>query len=913
MDTKLKNSKFNPIIKAVVLILTLVFAFLAGTNGLELARKTIYFNNAERIQDSPVFKENVEKELTNILYRRSVIYALENMYGQNLTFEQFCETSKLAQNIKTENQETVNKALNYFDQITEIKTLEPKQDGTYYDNNEDYFFDKHDNCYDTFESFKYSLYDRGEAYLNAYDDEINQYYVEDYDDDIDDYEEDITYAVTHPNQIETTTVSVDIPNITTQNKNIKNYETYAEWQYEYQQLRNKIFSIVDDARSHDTIKAELQEQLINDLTSAYEEEKWALEDLRQEYQNIDFFVINKETGCFVSNFTENADIENLKSNLKNNALYYFYYDGVKTIDSTEINITTPESPVLKFIYSMFYTDIEYDDIAVMEDYSGCEIYIKINQPVIETDEFYTLNKTFNENSKLLADELSVTTTIFSVLTIIGIISLAILSKPKYIDEKLKLSFNQRMFFIIQLCLFAFFVICAGMGIVVCVVVDYFPSAGAPRGLELLISAVNTIPQLVGVCLAIIVFFITNFVNYIVVNKKANTFKERFICYKSFKVLRKIAGRNKDLRKTVKQIEKKLIIIISIWLFVELLVFSLACLLFNDCNEPGGAFFTVAFILVTIVGLIFTLKFLGQIKTLAIAVENMKNGNLDINLDSTKFIFPLKDFARNLNECRDSIEKAVGEALKGERLKTELITNVSHDLKTPLTSIINYVSLLKLCNIEGEDENKYLDILDEKSTKLKRLIEDLTEASKASSGNIKMIVDTVNLNELALQAVGENNDVLENVGLEIVLSQKDNELFVKADSQHTFRIFDNLFSNVKKYALSGTRVYVDVYKENGYGVFSVKNISKDKLNINPDEITERFVRGDNSRTTEGSGLGLSIARSFTELQNGIFEIQIDGDLFKVTIKLPITNKPIVKQEKIASPTNEFGTAREIEIK
>ena len=889
MDTKLKNSKFNPIIKAVVLILTLVFAFLAGTNGLELARKTIYFNNAERLQDSPVFKENVENELTNILYRRSVIYALENMYGQNLTFEQFCETSKLAKNIKLEHEETLKSALNYFDQITEIKKCEPPHDGTFYDETEDYFYDELGNEFDTFESYKYSLYDRGVAYTNEYENE--------------------DYEFSH--SLETTMVSIS--GEVTQPKNTKTYETYAEWEYEYQQLRNNIFSLVDDARSHETIKAELDAQLLKNLESAFAEEQWALEDLRQEYQNIDFFVINKETGCYVSKFTENADIENLKSNFKNDALYYFYYDGVKTIDSTKINITTPESPVLKFIYSMFYTDIEYDDIAVMEDYSGCEIYIKINQPVIETDEFYTLNKTFNENSKLLADELSVATTIFSVLTIIGIISLAILSKPKYIDEKLKLSFNQRMFFIIQLCLFAFFVFCAGMGIVVCVAIDYFPSAGAPRGLELLISAVDTIPQLVGVCLAIMVFFISNFVNYIVVNKKAGTFKERFICYKSFKVLRKIAGRNKDLRKTVKQIEKKLIIIIAIWLLVELLVFSLACSLFNAGEGGGGAFFTVVFILITIVGLIFTLKFLGQIKTLAIAVENMKNGNLDINLDSTKFVFPLKDFAKNLNECRDSIEKAVGEALKGERLKTELITNVSHDLKTPLTSIINYVSLLKLCNIEGEDENKYLDILDEKSTKLKRLIEDLTEASKASSGNIKMIVDTVNLNELALQAVGENNDVLENVGLEIVLSQKDNDLFVKADSQHTFRIFDNLFSNVKKYALSGTRVYVDVYKENGYGVFSVKNISKDKLNINPDEITERFVRGDNSRTTEGSGLGLSIARSFTELQNGIFEIQIDGDLFKVTIKLPITNKPVVKQEKIASPTNEFGTAREIEIK
>lgn len=217
--------------------------------------------------------------------------------------------------------------------------------------------------------------------------------------------------------------------------------------------------------------------------------------------------------------------------------------------------------------------------------------------------------------------------------------------------------------------------------------------------------------------------------------------------------------------------------------------------------------------------------------------------------------------------------------------------------------------MKLCKIEGEDENKYLDILDEKSTKLKRLIEDLTEASKASSGNIKMTVDTVNLNELALQAVGENNDVLENVGLEIVVSQKDNDLFVKADSQHTFRIFDNLFSNVKKYALSGTRVYVDVYKESGYGVFSVKNISKDKLNINPDEITERFVRGDNSRTTEGSGLGLSIARSFTELQNGTFSIEIDGDLFKVTVKLPITNKPQIKKDTPTHTENEFGVARE----
>ncbi len=893
MDTKLKNSKLRPIIKVIVLILTLVFAFLAGTNGLELARKTIYFNDAKKIQDTPIFKENIENELGSILYRRSVVHTLMNNYGQNITFEEFCENSTLAKDIKAENEEDLKKALDYFDQITEIKKIEPKNDGTYYDADAEMFFDQYDHGFYSLEEFKENIYFENNPYSE--DEEPTTIY----------YNQDITQP--HSQQMETTVVSVDV-----QTKTNRTYKTHAEWEYEYQKLRDNIFSLVDDARSPETIKAELESKLLQDLKNSYEEEKESLKDLRNEHPNISFLARNIETGCFVSSFTEETDIENLKKNYKNDAFYYLYYDGVKTIDSTEINIETPENPILKFLYSLFYTYGVYDNILLTEEYQGCEIYIKINQPLVETDEFYSLNKTFIENSKLLLDELHATTVIFSFLTVIGIIALAVLSKPKYVDEKVKLTFNQRMLFIIQLCIFAFFVFGCGMGIAAVVAFDYFPSAGFPNGIEILLTT-KAIPEVVGLFLAIMVFFISNFVNYIVVNKKAGTFKERFICYKSFKVLRKIAEKNKDLRKTVKQIEKKLIIVISIWLFVELLVFSLACSLFNTGEEGGGAFFTVAFIIITIIGLIFTLKFLGQIKTLALAVENMKNGNLNISLDSTKFIFPLKDFARNLNECRDSIEKAVGEALKGERLKTELITNVSHDLKTPLTSIINYVSLLKLCNIEGEDENKYLDILDEKSTKLKRLIEDLTEASKASSGNIKMIVDTVNLNELALQAVGENNDVLENVGLEIILSQKDNDLFVKADSQHTFRIFDNLFSNVKKYALSGTRVYVDVYKENGFGVFSVKNISKDKLNINPDEITERFVRGDNSRTTEGSGLGLSIARSFTELQNGIFEIKIDGDLFKVTIKLPITNKPVVKQEKIASPTNEFGTAREIEIK
>ena len=168
----------------------------------------------------------------------------------------------------------------------------------------------------------------------------------------------------------------------------------------------------------------------------------------------------------------------------------------------------------------------------------------------------------------------------------------------------------------------------------------------------------------------------------------------------------------------------------------------------------------------------------------------------------------------------------------------------------------------------------------------------------------MNLSVVNLNELALQAVGENSDVLENAGLDLVLTERDTDIFVNADSQHTFRIIDNLFSNARKYSLPGTRVYVDVYKENNYGVFSIKNISKEKLNINPDELTERFVRGDNSRTTDGSGLGLSIAQSFAELQNGIFNISIDGDMFKATIKLLLNNEP--KEIKTDTPKEEAKT-------
>ena len=228
--------------------------------------------------------------------------------------------------------------------------------------------------------------------------------------------------------------------------------------------------------------------------------------------------------------------------------------------------------------------------------------------------------------------------------------------------------------------------------------------------------------------------------------------------------------------------------------------------------------------------------------------------------------------------------AIEESLKSERLKTELITNVSHDIKTPLTSIINYVDLLKKEDIQNKKAKEYIEILDNKSQRLKKLTEDLIEASKVSSGNVKLNIENINIKELINQAIGEFKDRFEEKEIKIETQISDENLTIKADNRYLYRIIENLFSNITKYAQENSRVYIDIERNRNYRVhICIKNISKEKLNINADELMQRFVRGDKSRYTEGSGLGLSIAKSLTQLQNGEFSIKIDGDLFRVDIE------------------------------
>lgn len=279
------------------------------------------------------------------------------------------------------------------------------------------------------------------------------------------------------------------------------------------------------------------------------------------------------------------------------------------------------------------------------------------------------------------------------------------------------------------------------------------------------------------------------------------------------------------------------------------------------------------------------------------LKEIAAGDLDYKIDPTSLHGDENlQLAGIVNSLGEGMKAAVQEQMKSERLKADLITNVSHDIKTPLTSIINYVDLLKRENIENEKAKDYIRVLDEKSQRLKQLTEDLVEASKISSGNIKLEFMNLNLNELVQQVNGEFAERFEGRNLDLICILQPEPLLIRADSRRIWRVLENLYVNVCKYAMPGTRVYVDAIKKDGKIQFSIKNISENPLNFQADELTERFIRGDVSRSTEGSGLGLSIAKNLTVLQHGSFNIYLDGDLFKVTI----TFDEAVKEKKPMPP-------------
>ena len=359
------------------------------------------------------------------------------------------------------------------------------------------------------------------------------------------------------------------------------------------------------------------------------------------------------------------------------------------------------------------------------------------------------------------------------------------------------------------------------------------------------------------------------------DNKLDFFKTTFV-YRAYKFITKLFKKTLQLTRSM-ALAKRIIIlaIVCIVANVFMMIFAI-----NDYNILIAMIASV----VTIGGFAYyVLKKLSYLSYIMDGTQRIKNGDIHhkLQLIGEDNFTTLAD---NINNIRDGLDKAIDSQLRSERMKSELITNVSHDLKTPLTSIINYIELIKKEeNITPEYLKDYVNVLDSKSKRLKVLIEDLFEASKASSGNIELNMEKIDIIQLLRQSIGELEEKLSEANLDLKINVPEDKVYVRADGRRLYRVLENLLSNISKYSLPNTRVYIDITEVEGRVKLIMKNISSYELNFDPEEIMERFKRADDSRNTEGSGLGLAIARDLIKLQGGEFAIDIDGDLFKSIIE------------------------------
>ncbi|MGG7178733.1 histidine kinase dimerization/phospho-acceptor domain-containing protein [Clostridium paraputrificum] len=372
-----------------------------------------------------------------------------------------------------------------------------------------------------------------------------------------------------------------------------------------------------------------------------------------------------------------------------------------------------------------------------------------------------------------------------------------------------------------------------------------------------------------------------------INKKKviNEVVNKTVLYKFTKYILKfknnLKGVLKDIWKVRSTAEKTIITVGLLFIYVMVIVGEIVAILLGLIQIVIILF--IVSVILTIAIFKFILGLAQNINLIKDITGSIVQGNYNNKVDING-IGIIKDIADDLSNIETGLNKAVNKAVSSERTKGELITNVSHDLKTPLTSIINYVDLLSKDNVSEEDREKYISVLKEKSLRLKGLIEDLFEVSKASSGSMELNMENIDPVALLRQTIGEFEDKIEGSGLEFIKRLPEEKLFVYADGRKAFRVFQNLISNILKYSLKGSRVYIEVVDRKESVEITFKNISQHELNFNEEEILERFKRGDEARSTEGYGLGLAIAKSLVELQGGEFEIVIDGDLFKAIVML-----------------------------
>lgn len=602
----------------------------------------------------------------------------------------------------------------------------------------------------------------------------------------------------------------------------------------------------DFATLEENIMQDLARDEIFKLTELYNSSDTAVESYYED-KNIMYNIENEHTGEITSNFNN----EEYVASYSNSEFIYRYVNSLdgSIYDDDEVNYNHEYG-----YYYHYATNIE-----VYQTVNKVNFTIYIPRKMEFTDRFFLVDKLINigyDNRYtfifLAVISLALCIVIYSYLFI------SVGHRSDTNDIKVAPFNNIPADILSTIVFFAFF---CGVSL-----------------LTELYGLVMTIA--LGVCVLVALYFVALwYLMSVTVQAKSKTLFNHTFLYWMFKKLKKIGGLVKHIFKNLATVYKAVLVIAVFWVFT---------LIFMGLNAYENDNLIIGFIAIAAIASIVIVLAAIAFQRVKVGGEKIVNGDLENKIDTSYMFGDIKDFAESLNNINQGLQNAIDDKMRSERFKTELITNVSHDIKTPLTSIVNYVDLIKKENCDNQKINQYIEVLDRQSNRLKKLIEDLVEASKASTGNLSVELTKCNLSVLINQAVGEFSEKLEAKNLQVVQSIENQELYIMADGKRLWRVFDNLLNNICKYAMSGTRVYIDLICENNKAIITFRNISEQPINLSSEELTERFVRGDRSRNTEGSGLGLSIAKSLTELQNGYFEISTDGDLFKAKLTFNIIN-------------------------
>lgn len=681
-----------------------------------------------------------------------------------------------------------------------------------------------------------------------------------------------------------------------QNLILKNFSSEAQILADYRSDTGRGITVVDgveyykgypldqvtvpEAQIRSGFESDMQARILSEraeFRAEYERVKSHLASLK----NLKYYFVDKETGTVYKNIYDPTFEEATKTM---NGFAAYIKDGDLRVSEEVVKMLQSENSSIPYdeLFSYDYPEAMNDSSgyftavftgAVKFDPNKYDVYIQVNtdkDSIIAKDEYYTLFNAYQKQSSEVSRD-AAALGFCAVGFIFTMIALAFFAGNKDQDGNIILAPIDKVPNSIHLAVSGAIVVSIAIGSAM-LYYDYAVQGFFDRYTKL--SAL--------VMVAAYLFFAEWYMSVARQAKCGKYFKNTIIARFIVPIIKKAVRWWKSDQNRIMSRSIKSGILLPPIVYAIVIPVLVGCAFFSE----NGLFFIPAAV-VFVLFINYVSKLTVGLASIDSALTDAEHGNFDYNIFEDDLPRPIRPLGKRTNNLTKGMKAAIGDAVRNERMKTELITNVSHDLKTPLTSIITYTDLLKRSDIEDEKAIEYISILDEKAGRLKKLIEDLVEASKVSSGNVKLVLNDININEMVEQIYGEYEDDLSSAKLNLRCNLPDVPVIAVADGQKTYRIIENLFSNVKKYAMQDTRVYLDVLSDDAFAIIDMKNISKDEMHFDISNLAERFVRGDEARSTEGSGLGLSIAKSLTELQGGKFELSTDGDLFKVVIKLPLS--------------------------